>query len=677
MLTIQKIQAIILVVAVLLLFLIILMFLSANVKGNRKIIEIGNRIYNYLSQFYIFRSRLYNLKTRIYNNTLDEEIIIRYKVIIFELYSLLGGLISAVIVVSLFKNNTYVTCTLLFICYQIKEMLLDMLIGNDTPFLNDLREYGVELQQAFNLTKDVRAAILEANNNITNYNLIKRMEEVEKILDDPLELELYLQDCPNEYLKLLILNCSLVSENGDKKDVDGKSVFLENIFYNNENIETEIFKRKQLEFWLRGLKLVCILPLLIFSPYEWWAGSYMAVTDTFYKTTKGFLIKLIITVISLICFFIISSYEKSNRKKSKVREDVNWEDKICSIKFIRNIVLRLAPKSNSIKAYKYNKLISESGEFITIEHIYVQKLIASIIGFIVIFSVALSLHTVNRSNIINNLILSEEMQNSMMVTQKSQEELTTIENDLFQYVTEEDIESSYNTLLEKVQEQGITIGADYIVRDVINKKIKMLNESVGIKDILISLLGFLIGYYMPEIILKYKAKSRKQEMENEIIIFETIILIFMYHEHGTSELILEYMVKFADIFKPQIEAILKEFKRSDFKALNILVEEIKYKPFLNIVKNLIKAENIKTKEAFISLSDNRRNYLMNRKEENRKLVSKRVSSARTLSMVTLDLIIMFYIALPLLYISYVQLDKTQSKIIEVESNSNIEEKMEE
>lgn len=677
MLTIQKIQAIILVVAVLLLFLIILMFLSANVKGNRKIIEIGNRIYNYLSQFYIFRSRLYNLKTRIYNNTLDEEIIIRYKVIIFELYSLLGGLISAVIVVSLFKNNTYVTCTLLFICYQIKEMLLDMLIGNDTPFLNDLREYGVELQQAFNLTKDVRTAILEANNNITNYNLIKRMEEVEKILDDPLELELYLQDCPNEYLKLLILNCSLVSENGDKKDVDGKSVFLENIFYNNENIETEIFKRKQLEFWLRGLKLVCILPLLIFSPYEWWAGSYMAVTDTFYKTTKGFLIKLIITVISLICFFIISSYEKSNRKKSKVREDVNWEDKICSIKFIRNIVLRLAPKSNSIKAYKYNKLISESGEFITIEHIYVQKLIASIIGFIVIFSVAISLHTVNRSNIINNLILSEEMQNSMMVTQKSQEELTTIENDLFQYVTEEDIESSYNTLLEKVQEQGITIGADYIVRDVINKKIKMLNESVGIKDILISLLGFLIGYYMPEIILKYKAKSRKQEMENEIIIFETIILIFMYHEHGTSELILEYMVKFADIFKPQIEAILKEFKRSDFKALNILVEEIKYKPFLNIVKNLIKAENIKTKEAFISLSDNRRNYLMNRKEENRKLVSKRVSSARTLSMVTLDLIIMFYIALPLLYISYVQLDKTQSKIIEVESNSNIEEKMEE
>lgn len=676
MLTIQKIQNIIIIIAILLLLLIVLMFLSVNIKGNRRIIEIGNKIYNYLSKFYIFRSRLYNLKTRIYNNTLDEELIIRYKVIIYELYSLLGGLISAVVVISLFKNNTYVTFTLLFICYQIKEMLLDMLIGNDTQFLSDLQEYGVELQQAFNLTKDVRTAILEANNNITNYNLIKRMEEVEKILDDSIELELYLQDCPNEYLKLLILNCSLVSENGDKKDVDGKSVFLENIFYNNENIETEVFKRKQLEFWLRGLKMICILPLLTFSPYEWWASSYMDVTDTFYKTTKGFMIKLLITVISLVCFYIISSYEKSNRKKSQIREDVRWEDKICAIKVIKSIVLKLVPKYNTPKAYRYNKLISESGEFITIEHIYVQKLLSAIIGFIVLFSVSLSIHTLNKNNIINNLVISEEMQSSMITTQKSQDELTIIENDLFQYVTEDDLESNYKILIEKLEEQGITIGADYIVRDVINKKIKMLDESVSINDILIAMLGIFIGYNIPEIVLKYKAKSRKQEMENEIIIFETIILIFMYHEHGTSELILENMVKFADIFKPQIESILKEFKRSDFKALNELVEEIKYKPFLNIVKNLIKAENIKTKEAFISLSDNRRNYLMNRKEENRKLVAKRVDSARALSMITLDLIIMFYIALPLMYISYVQLDKTQSQIIEIESNSN-SQKMEE
>ena len=150
----------------------------------------------------------------------------------------------------------------------------------------------------------------------------------------------------------------------------------------------------------------------------------------------------------------------------------------------------------------------------------------------------------------------------------------------------------------------------------------------------------------------------------------------MYHEHGTSELILRTMAKFADIFKPHIDNILKEINRADFKALEIQIADIKYKPFLNLIKNLIKAENIKTKDAFISLASNRRNYLMNRKEENKKIVYKRVGRARTLSLIPLYLIIAIYISLPLLYISSVQLDKTQKQIIQSE-NKQIESKMEE
>ena len=208
----------------------------------------------------------------------------------------------------------------------------------------------------------------------------------------------------------------------------------------------------------------------------------------------------------------------------------------------------------------------------------------------------------------------------------------------------------------------------------------MDNESVGLVDILISFLGVFLGYNFPEILLRFKSFYRKQEMENEVILFETIILIYMYHEHGTPELILKNMAKFSVIFKPHIENILKEINKADFKALEILIADIKYKPFLNIIKNLIKAENIKTKDAFISLSSNRRNYLMDRKGENRKLVSKRVSNARALSLLTINAIVLCYIALPLLYISSLQLDKTQKQIIQVEEqkdNQNNNKAMEE
>lgn len=673
-LDLRKIQYILIALSFLTFILILSLYFLSNNKKNHKILELFNKIFNNLENTIIFRRRLYNLRTRIYNNTLDEELIIRYKVILYSAFSWIGGIVAAIIVLVLFSNNLYVILTLLFLCYQIKEMFLDILIGNDTQFLISLKEYGVELQQAFNLTKDVRTAIKEANNNSLNYNLVKRMEQVEKLFDDEIELELYLQDCPNDYLKLLILNCSLVAENGDKEDVDGKSVFIENIFFNNENIETEVFKRKELEYWLRGLKLLSVIPLLAFSPYEAWVSKYMNVTDIFYKSTSGFIIKLSITVIAIVIFFIISGYEKSSRIKSRGQNDESWEDILCKVKPFKDFVMTLVPKDDSHRSYRYTKLISDSGEYLTIAQLFVQKIMAAVVGFFMIFAVIISIHQIHKSNLYNNLTISSDLQNGIIATETSQKEIVDIENNLFQYVNEDDLEESYVVIKEKLNEKGITKGENYLIKDIVTKKIKMDNESVGLVDILISFLGVFLGYNFPEILLRFKSFYRKQEMENEVILFETIILIYMYHEHGTPELILKNMAKFSVIFKPHIENILKEINKADFKALEILIADIKYKPFLNIIKNLIKAENIKTKDAFISLSSNRRNYLMDRKGENRKLVSKRVSNARALSLLTINAIVLCYIALPLLYISSLQLDKTQKQIIQVEEQKDNQNK---
>lgn len=668
----QKIQYVLKSLMFITLTIIILLFYLSNAKKNQKLILFFNEIFDRLENTIVFRGRFHNLRTRIYNNTLDEEVFIRYKVILYSIFSWIGGIGIAIIVLVLFSNNLYVTFTLLFLCYQFKEMLLDILIGNDTKFLISLQEYGVELQQAFNLTKDVRTAIKEANNNSTNYNLVKRMEEAEKLFDNEGELDIYLQDCPNDYLKLLILNCSEVAENGDKEDADGKSVFIENIFYNNESIEIEVFKREQLEYWLRGLKLISIIPLLAFSPYEAWVSKYMDVANIFYKSTSGFLDKLAITISAIVIFFIISRYEKSYRIRSKEPNEKSWEDVLCKAKPFKEFVMAFLPKNNSPRAYRYVKLISESGEYITIEQLFVQKIIAAVLGFFMVFTVTLSLHKIQRENILNNIVISSDLQNGIVATEKGQEEIVNIENELFECVNEEDLEQSYSNIKKRLDEKGITKGQNYIIKDIVNKKIKMDNQTVGMIDILISFLGIFMGFLVPNMLLKIKRLYRKEEMENEIIIFETLILIYMYHEHGTPELILNKMSRFANIFKHQVDNILKEMKKANFEALKKIMDDINYKPFLNIIKNLIKAEDIKTKEAFISLSSNRRNYLMKRKEDNRRMVEKRVSNARFIALIPINAIMLLYIALPQLHVSTLQLDKTQKQIIQIEDQKDSE-----
>lgn len=660
-----KIQSVIYILAGFVFIIIVLLVVAANTKNNKRFVKLGNLIFNNLSNISIFRNRLYSLRARIYNNTFEEDWLIRCKVILFLALSWIGGLIAATIVIAFFLNNLYVTFTLLFLCYQVKEMLLDSFIGNDTKFLESLMEYGVELQQAFVLTNynDVRTAMKEANKNCNNYNLIKRMEQAEKLFDDPDKLNDYMKDCPNDYLKLLLLNCHLAAEQGDKRDVNNKSVFLENIFYNNETIEAEVFTRNQLAFWLKGLKLMCVLPFLYFSPYEWWATTYFNITDSFYKSKEGFLLKLFITVIGIILFYKIQGYEKTKRLKSKEQKESYWEDKFLKNNIIKKIVYRIAPKENNNRFYKYIKLISESGEFTTVERIFVQKLLFSVIGFMLVFSVTVTVHKINKSNILDDLINRTDITANVVATSNGQEKITTVESDLFQYVDENNIDKSFNDINEKLIDKGVeTNVSSTIARDIVSKKVKYNNESINIIDIVISFFGVLAGYFAPDVFLKEKAKYRKQDMENEIIIFETIILIFMYHEHGTSELILEHMLKFADIFKPQVETALKDIKKSDFDALEILVEEIKYKPFLTMIKNLIKAENIKTSEAFLSLSDNRRNFLMNRKEENRRMVSKRVGLAGDMALVTTILVMSLYIAAPILYKSSEKFDTTMTQL---------------
>jgi len=632
---------------------------------NKKLVKMFNKIFNFLSKIHLFSAKLQNIRVRIYNNTLGEDWLIKYRTVLYLFVSWGVWIFTIVFVLIYFKNNLYVTFTLLFFSFQVKEIVLDMLIGNDTNFLIGIYNYSIELQQAFSLTKDVRGAILEANNHSNNYNLVKRMEEIEKILDDHEAIEEYMQECPNDYLKLLIINCNLVNENGDKKDVDGKSVFLENIFYNNENIETEVFKRRQLEYWLRGMTIICIIPLLAFSPYEMWSNKMLPITDVFYKTKLGFITKIIITLLALLCFYIIKSFEKINRKRSIKEKAVFWEEVFFRVPIIKKIMLKIVPKQNSIKGYKYKNLISQSGEYTRVEYIYLKKVLFAVIGFIMSMSICISVHGVTKNSILENR--TSEFSKSIIVANEGQQDSTTIENELLKEVELNDVPGTYERLKDKIKHYGITENTDIIVTKVISKKIAIEKENVSIYDILISLLVMLVSYKIPEFMLKMKFRMRKYEMQNEVIIFETIILIFMYHESATSEVILENMAKFADIFKPQVDKVLKEIRKSDFEALEILLEELKYKPFLSIIKNLIKAENIKTKDAFISLADNRRNYLMNRKEDNRRFVYKSVSKSRMISLIPINLVIIAYIAIPMMYVAFSQLNTTQNQLINIET----------
>lgn len=641
---------------------------QSNKIQNKKIVKLFNRIFNRLNKVSFLNHKLQNIKVRIYNNSLDEEWLIKYRTILYLIISWIVGITSIIFVILYFIDNLYVTFTLIFFSFQIKNMTLDYLIGDDTNFLVGIYNYSIELQQAFTLTKDVHLAISEANSNSSNYNLVKRMEEVDVLLDDAVAIEEFITECPNEYLKLLIINCNLVNEYGDKKDIDGKSVFLENIFYNNQNIETEVFKRRQLQFWLRGMALICILPLLSFSPYDAWVGSKLPMTNIFYKAESGFIVKLAITALSITCFYIIKSLENIHGRRNIKERKFFWEEVFFKVDIIKRFIKMLVPKNNSRKGYKYKLLISQSGDYTKVEYIYLRKVLLALVGFILTVCISISVKNITRNNILEDQ--TAEFNSKVIVVENKQEYSKELEKKLIKEVDLNNLEGTYENLKQKLIYYGVNTNVDATVKRIVEKRVALENIGLSWYDILISIIVVVILYNVPEAVLKMKAKMRRYEMQNEVIIFETIILIFMYHENATSELILEYMSKFADIFKVQVDEVLKEIRKSDMEALEMYIQEIKYKPFLSLIRNIIKAENIRVQDAFISLADNRRNYLMNRKEENRRLVYKSVSKSRLISMIPINLVIIAYISVPMLYVAFVQLDNSQNELMELQTEQH-------
>ena len=87
----------------------------------------------------------------------------------------------------------------------------------------------------------------------------------------------------------------------------------------------------------------------------------------------------------------------------------------------------------------------------------------------------------------------------------------------------------------------------------------------------------IIAYYVPSIVLYVKNKIREMEKENEIMQFQSIILMLMYIDRIDVQTILEWLSRFSYAFKEQISRCLNNYESGAYDALEGLKEEVTYK----------------------------------------------------------------------------------------------------
>lgn len=188
-------------------------------------------------------------------------------------------------------------------------------------------------------------------------------------------------------------------------------------------------------------------------------------------------------------------------------------------------------------------------------------------------------------------------------------------------------------------------------------KLKLLaNEYFKWIEIIIAILIAYAMYYMPIVILKFQRKMRAMEMEDEVMQFQTIILMLMYIERISVEYIIEWLARYANIFKDPLLKCLNNYESGAIEALEELKEDAPYKAFVRIVESLESAvENVKLTDAFDELETERNFFQEVRKETNERLINKKAKIGRIIGFAPMVTLFVGYLIGPLIWSSVVDM----------------------
>lgn len=234
-------------------------------------------------------------------------------------------------------------------------------------------------------------------------------------------------------------------------------------------------------------------------------------------------------------------------------------------------------------------------------------------------------------------------------------ELTEQDNkflDLFRgklNTTEKDIEKAVekSKYYEEATDEEISTAVERIY-----KKLKIINsEYMQWFEILLAFVFMVVAYMTPIWILFFQVKMRQLEMEDEVMQFQTIILMLMRIERVNVEIILEWLERYANIFKAPITKCLNNYEAGAWEALEAMKEEVSYMQLIRIIESLQAAvEKIPIRDAFDELDSERDYYQAKRKETNERLISRKGMIGKVIGFAPMVCMFVGYLIIPLVFI---------------------------
>ena len=554
------------------------------------------------------------------------------------------------------KNNALLMAALLLFELFLIDTITDGMVDSiDNKILREQIDFFSEIRHAYHEYNMVEEAIYEVAQN-DELDVSRQAEKIYEVLisDDPeTELEKYYDIAPNSFLKEFAGVSYLTKEFGDRKDKDGASLYLKNLNNITQEMQIEILKRDKLDYVFQSLSIISAVPILFLDTVKSWAIGQFSFTSQFYNGTSGFLTQMAIVIMTFVCYILTRKLKDNGSINTATNMENPWQAKLYKKKTVKKFVDMFIPKDGTKEYRKIIKLLKDSASSLKMEWLYINRLLYAAIAFIVALFILIVSHNMAINYQYTEPTSDYNLLGSMSESQERKAMETTKKDNVFLDMFKDDLDVTQEELREAVAESD-----EY--GDKLDEEIDSITERIWEKlqivqssyikwfEVLISIVIMVVGYYGPYLLLIFQKKMRQMDMENEVMQFQTIILMLMKIERINVEMILEWLERYSNIFKEPISKCVNNFESGPWEALEELKNDISFQQLIRIVESLQAAvEQIPIREAFDELDTERAYHQEKRKESNERMISRKSMIGKVVGFGPMVVLFVGYLIIPL------------------------------
>ena len=598
------------------------------------------------------------LRRRLEIINIDDEYLIRRQTGKIMFRALLLIIPVTLIIILLTKNDMMLLSILLIFELLLIETIMEGLVDKvDNKLLKQQIDFFANMRHAYHDTNMVEEAIYEVAQD-DELEVSRQAEKIYEILisDDPeSELEKYYDIAPNAYLKEFAGVSYLTKEFGDRK-VDNASLYLKNINNITQEMQLEILKRDKLDYVFQSLSIIAAVPVVFIQPIKSWALSQFSFTDTFYNGKTGLLIQIMIVFITFVSYILIRKLKDNGTGKTAKNIENPWQNKIYKNPVGKRIVDVFLPKKGTKEYRKIGKLLKDSASQSKMEWLYINRIATFILVFIASLILFGQMHKVAVDMVYTEPTSDYDIVGQMSdATKKKAMEVTEEDNfflDMFKGKSNVKISQiAYQVRISEYYVDSTDEEIDKAAERIYDKLQIINSEQLQWFELLLAISFGTIGYFSPVWLLMFQKKMRALEMENEVMQFQTIILMLMKIERVNVEIILEWLERYANIFKEPITKCVNNYEAGAWEALEELKNDVTYPQFIRIVESMQAAvEKIPIRDAFDELDTERAYYQDKRKDSNERLISRKGLIGKAIGFTPMITLFIAYLIGPLVII---------------------------